>query len=84
MAARISGTWVWKTSWTSPDRTSRTSAGRRLGEGFDQPKQVLVRAQAADIEQDSARLAGIAEPAQDGVGLGLAGRGAGRSGRGPR
>ena len=26
IAARISGTWVWKTSWTSPVRTSRTSA----------------------------------------------------------
>ena len=36
MAARISGTWVWKTSWTSPASTSRTSSarpGRRLRPG---------------------------------------------------
>ena len=57
--------------------------GRSLGEGFDQANQVLVRAQAADIEQIAGRRRDR-ETLEDRAGLRLVGSRAGRSGRGLR
>ena len=57
---------------------------RALGEGFDQAKQVLVRAQAADIKQIARRRAEFANRRRTASACGLAGREVERSGRGLR